>query len=241
MKLLVVNPNVSEFVLDTIVTSAERAASPETEIIGLHSPKGTRNIDSAYGDYMSAPFMIEAVRRKVAEDAPDAVVLCGFGNVGIYALREVLDVPVVSISEASMAMACTLGHRFSTLTMLEQFIPYQQDIIRLFGFEAKCASVRAINVNVERATLERERVLADLKDQMSLLVEQDKAEVVILACAGLCGYERELSEAFGIPVIDPVLAGVKTAETLVSLGLSHSKIRKFANPPQPLEDYHLSN
>ncbi len=241
MKLLAVNPNISEIVLDVIVAAAKRAASPGTEIIGLHSPKGTRNIDSAYGDYMSAPYMIEAVRRKVAEESIDAVVLCGFGNVGIYALREVLHVPVVSISEASMAMACTLGHRFSTLTMLEQFIPYQQDIVRLFGFEAKCASVRAINVNVERATIERKRVLADLKEQVMLLVEQDQAEVVILACAGLCGYDRDLTEAAGIPVIDPVVAGVKMAESLVSMGLSHSKVRKFATPPQPLEDYHLTN
>src|SRR5690606_25911631 len=161
--------------------AAKRAASPGTEIIGLHSPKGTRNIDSAYGDYMSAPYMIEAVRRKVAEESIDAVVLCGFGNVGIYALREVLHVPVVSISEASMAMAYTLGHRFSTLTMLQQFIPYQQDIVRLFGFEAKCASVRAINANVKRATIARKRVLADLKEQVILLVEQAQAEVVTLA------------------------------------------------------------
>ncbi len=48
-----------------------------------------------------------------------------------------------------MAMACLLGHRFTTLTMLQQFIPYQQDLVRYYGFEAKCASVRAINVNVE--------------------------------------------------------------------------------------------
>ena len=71
------------------------------------------------------------------------------------ALREVLEVPVVSISEASMALACQLGHRFSCLTMLQQFIPYQEDLVRLFGFEAKCASVRAININVEAAAQTR--------------------------------------------------------------------------------------
>ena len=144
MKLLVANPNTSAVVLDVILASARRRALPGTTITGLSSPNGTRSIDCAYGDYMSAPHMIEAVRRRVAEDRPDAVVLAGFGNVGIYALKELLDMPVVSISEASMAMACLLGHRFSTLTMLEQFIPYQQDLVRLYGFESKCASVRAI-------------------------------------------------------------------------------------------------
>ena len=136
MKILAVNPNTSDIVLEVIVRSARRAASPGTEIVGLRSPGGTRNVDCAYGDYMSAPHAIEAVRRRVAADAPDAVVLCGFGNVGIFALKEILDVPVCSISESSMAMACLLGHRFSTLTMLDQFIPYQQDLreaLRLRG------------------------------------------------------------------------------------------------------------
>ena len=92
--------------------------------------------------------------------------LCGFGNVGIFALKEILDIPVCSISESSMAMACLLGHRFSTLTMLDQFIPYQQDMVRLYGFEAKCASVRAIDVNVERAVIEREETLRQLTEQV---------------------------------------------------------------------------
>lgn len=237
MKILIVNPNTSEIVLDVIMRSAERAAHTRTELSGMRSPGGTRNIDSAYGDYMSAPHMIEAVRRRIEAEPFDGVVLAGFGNVGIGALKEVLDIPVVSISEASMALACLLGHRFSTLTMLEQFIPYQEDIIRLHGFEAKCASVRAININVEKAAIDRERALRDLTIQVKAIVTEDKAEVVILACAGLCDYDRELSKSSGVPVIDPVVAAVHTVQTLVSMGLAQSKVRKFKHPPQPITDY----
>lgn len=237
MKILVANPNTSDVVLDVILASARRRASAGTRIDGLSAPRGTRNIDCAYGDYMSAPHMIEAVRSRVEQDRPDAIVLAGFGNVGIHALKEIMEVPVVSISEASMAMACLLGHRFSTLTMLDQFIPYQQDLVRLYGFEAKCASVRSIDINVERAATDRERTLADLTAQVGRIVAEDRAEVVILACAGLCGYDEALSQRAGVPVIDPVVAGVKMAEVFVGMGLSHSKLRKFRAPPQPLADY----
>jgi allantoin racemase len=237
MKILVANPNTSEIVTGVIMRSARRCALPSTEFIELTSPGGTRNIDCAYGDYMSAPHMIEAVRECVHAEEPDAVVLAGFGNVGVYALKEILETPVCSISEASMAMACLLGHRFSTLTMLEQFIPYQQDLVRLYGFEAKCASVRAININVEEAATDRERTLRDLNARVRKIVEEDQAEVIILACAGLCDYDRELTAASGVPVIDPVVAAVKTAESLAAMGLSHSKVRKFHLPPQPIEAY----
>jgi allantoin racemase len=237
MKILVANPNTSEIVTEVIMRSAKRCALPSTEFIELTSPGGTRNIDCAYGDYMSAPHMIEAVREKVDAEGPDAVVLAGFGNVGVFALKEILEIPVCSISESSMAMACLLGHRFTTLTMLEQFIPYQQDLVRTYGFEAKCASVRAININVEEAATDRDRTLRDLTAQVMKITKEDHAEVIILACAGLCDYDRELTQASGVPVIDPVVAAVKMAESFVAMGVSHSKIRKFHAPPQSIEAY----
>ena len=237
MRLLVINPNSSETVTAAIMESARRGAAPGTELIGVTTKGGTRNIDSAFGDYLSGAYMLRTCLEAVKVHRPDAVVLAGFGRVGIDALKEALEVPVVSISEASMALACLLGHRFTTLTMLQQFIPYQEDLVRLYGFEAKCASVRAINVNVEECVTNREETLRQLKAQIQTIVAEDRAEVVILACAGLCGYDEELSRLAGVPVLDPVTVGVKVAESLVSLGLRQSKARKFAHPPQDLEAY----
>ncbi len=237
MTLLIVNPNSSETVTAAIMASARRGASPGTTLVGVTTKGGSRNIDSAFGDYLSGAYMIRTCLEAVKLHRPDAVVLAGFGRVGIDALKEALAIPVVSIAEASMALACLLGHRFSTLTMLEQFIPYQQDLVRLYGFEAKCASVRAINVNVEACVTDRAETLRQLQRAIQKLVAEDHAEVVILACAGLCGYDAELSRLAGVPVLDPVAVGVKVAEGLVALGLAQSKARKFAPPPQDLEAY----
>lgn len=237
MKLMVVNPNSSETVTGAIMQSAERAASAGTTLISITTKGGTRNIDSAFGDYLSGALMIRACLDAVALQRPDAVVLAGFGRVGIDALKEALTIPVVSISEASMAVACLLGHRFTTLTMLKQFIPYQEDLVRYYGFDAKCASVRAIDINVEECVTDRDRTLRELSAEIRKIVDEDRAEVVILACAGLCGYDRDLSKLAGVPVLDPVAVAVKMAESLVGLGVSHSKVRKFAHPPQPLDHY----
>ena len=237
MKLMIVNPNSSDTVTGAIMESARRAASPGTELIGVTTKGGTRNIDSAFGDYLSGSYAIRTCLEAVPLHSPDALVLAGFGRVGIDALKEALTIPVVSISEASMAMACLLGHRFTTLTMLQQFVPYQQDLVRLYGFEAKCASVRAIDVNVEECVTNRAKTLAQLTAEIEKIVAEDRAEVVILACAGLCGYDAELSRRAGIPVLDPVAVAVKVAEGFVTLGLAHSKARKFAHPPQSLDAY----
>ena len=224
---MILNPNSSETVTGAIMESARRGAAPGTELIGVTTKGGTRNVDSAFGDYLSGAFAVRTCLEAVPVHAPDAVVLAGFGRVGIDALKEALTLPVVSIAEATMAIACLLGHRFTTLTMLKQFIPYQQDLVRLYGFEAKCASVRAININVEECVIHRERTLAQLTAEIRKVVEEDRAEVVILACAGLCGYDAELSRLTGVPVLDPVVVGVKVAEGLVGLGLTHSKAQSL--------------
>src|SRR5438105_4739926 len=209
MKIMVINPNSSETVTVAIMDSAKRAASAGTELVAVTTKGGTRNIDSAFADYLSGAYMIRACLDGAALHRPDAIVLAGFGRVGIDALKEALTIPVVSIAEASMAIACLLGHRFTTLTMLRQFIPYQEDLVRYYGFEAKCASVRAINVNVEECVTNRERTLRELTEQVRHIVAEDRAEVVILACAGLCGYDQTLSALAGIPVLDPAVVGVK--------------------------------
>jgi allantoin racemase len=237
MKLLMLNPNSSEIVTQVIMRSARKRARPTTELIALTNPAGTKNIDCGLADYMSTHSHVIACLDKVREIAPDAVVLAGFGNVGVFALKEALDIPVVSMSEATMAVAGLLGHKFSTVTMLKQFIPYQEDLVRLYRYEEKCASVRAININVERAATEREATLKELKDECLRVAREDGAEVIILACAGLCGYEDELTTLCGMPVLDPVVVAVKVAEMLVETGLSHSKVRKFAFPPQDLSAY----
>ena len=92
-------------------------------------------------------------------------------------------------------------------------------------------------MNVERACSEREETLRQLKEEVLKIVEEDGAEVVVLGCAGLCGYDEELQELVGLPVLDPVTVTVKVAEMYVQTGLCHSKKRKFAKPPQDFEAY----
>jgi len=75
--------------------------------------------------------------------------------------------------EPSMAMAYLLGHRFFILTNLEQFILYWRDLVRLYGFEAKCTSVRAININVEEGATNREKTFKNLTEQVKKMVKEE--------------------------------------------------------------------
>lgn len=237
MKILVANPNSSEELTEILMESARsKVTNPNTKLIPLTNPKGSKHIDSTFGDYQSIWSFVRAVIVEVERDEYDAVVIAGFGNFGVFALKEALDIPVVSVSEASETLASMMGHRFSVLTVLKQNIPYQEDLVRMYHLESKCASVRGINVTISNYG-DEEEVLMNLKSEIDMIVQEDGADVVVLGGARFGRYAERLQEICGLPVIDPVEVSVKLAEMMVETGLSHSKKGKFAHPPQRLHDY----
>src|SRR3989441_12667309 len=101
MKILVINPNSSEAVTAQIMESARRAASAGTELVGITTQGGIRNIDSGVGAYLSGRFMIRTGLVAVGVHKTEASVLGAFGLVGIARLKQVLTILVVSIAPCS--------------------------------------------------------------------------------------------------------------------------------------------
>ena len=64
---------------------------------------------------------------------------------------------------------------------------------------------------------------ARIDAEIARALAEDRAEAIVLGCAGMAKLARDLSAKHGCPVIDGVGAAVKLAEMLVALGLKTSK------------------
>ncbi|MDY7028149.1 MAG: aspartate/glutamate racemase family protein [Spirochaetota bacterium] len=64
------------------------------------------------------------------------------------------------------------------------------------------------------------------------MIDEDKAEVIIMGCASMAGYSAELEEKLQVPILDPVSVAYKMVEGLTELGIRHSKIGLFARPAE---------
>jgi allantoin racemase len=144
VRILVANPNSTEAITEACLGLARAAASPGTDVAGWTNRDGPPVIDSVHADYLAGPALVRGLRG--VRPAPDAVVLAGFGNYGTAAVKEVLDVPVVAMAEAAMALAVLLCHRFVVVTTAPRMVPYTEDLVRLAGFDARCAGVRAVSL-----------------------------------------------------------------------------------------------
>jgi allantoin racemase len=92
--------------------------------------------------------------------------------------------------------------------------------------------VRAVEVPVlaleDPATGARARIAAEIERAKC----DDRAEAIVLGCAGMAGLAADLSTRCGLPVVDGVAAAVTLIEALVRLGLRTSKLGGYA-PPLP--------
>ena len=60
-------------------------------------------------------------------------------------------------------------------------------------------------------------------------IKEDRAEVIVLGCAGLTGMDKYLQEKLEVPVLDGVICALFLASGFVNYGVSTSKIRRY-NP-----------
>lgn len=228
MRILVVNVNTTKSITHAIAEQARLVAAPGTEIVGLTPRFGAESVEGNFESYLAA---IAVMERVLSYDQPyDAVIQAGYGEHGREGLQELLDVPVVDITEAAASLAMLLGHAYSVVTTLDRTVPLIEDRLKLAGLYQCCASVRASGLAVLELEEDPQRAVEAIVSQAELAVSQDKAEVICLGCGGMAGLDEQIRQRTGVPVVDGVTAAVTLAESLVRLGLSTSKVRTYAKP-----------
>ena len=227
MRVLVVNPNTTASMTRTIGAAAAAVASPGTEIVAVNPEFGPPSIEGYFDEVFSIPGLIAEMRK--APDA-DAVVIACFDDTGLEAARCVSVAPVIGIGEAAFHMASLIAGRFSVVTTLSRSVPAIEHNLAKYGLGTRCAKVRASDIPV--LDLERPGSMARtrISEEIERAIHEDRAEAVVLGCAGMADLSSSLSRQHDIPVVEGVSCAVKLAESLVGLGLKTSKRGGYALP-----------
>jgi allantoin racemase len=224
-KILIVNPNTTASMTETIAAAARAAAAPGTEISAVTSPMGPASIEGFYDEAFAVPGLIQALLN--APDADAGIIAC-FDDTGLDAARSVAPFPVVGVCEAALLTAGQLARRIAVVTTLPRSIVPLEELVRRYGF-ADRASVTACNVAVLDLEKPGSGAEQKLEAEIALALEEG-AEAVVLGCAGMADLAGAFSKKFGVPVVDGVAAAVKQAEALVGLKLTTSRRGSYAFP-----------
>lgn len=220
-KIKVIVPVTTSLWNDLIRQVFERYKNLDTVIEITNLNAGSEAIEQHYDEVWSElPTLKEA--EKAQDQGYDGVIIYCFNDPAVRAAKEKLNIPVVGLMEAAINFALMLGRKFSIITTTKRGIAATEDHLRMYDFYERCASIRAVNMEVldlnDRCRLEEAALIAS-KDA----VEVDGADVLIFGCGSMLGISENIYRSLGVPVIEPGVAALKLCEDFIEMKTHHSK------------------
>ncbi len=214
---------------------------PDTHVECVPVRNSATLVDCYYEALVFDMYIVEAALR-AEEEGYDAVVMDTVSDSGLYALRSRLNIPVIGPGLVSYAVAIMLGKRFSIITMWDKWRHLYEKNLDTYHLWDKCASIRAVNIPPDVEVLfagKEEEMFERLTEEGRRAIDEDGADVILLGSTTMHQAGDYMSAHLPAPVINPGPVAIKLTESLVQLGLTHSKVA-FAAPSTIIDDRFFS-
>lgn len=218
-RIFILNPNSSEAVTRVMKESAGLIAHGITADVDFATLEGAPAGIESQADVEA---VVQPVVARLKRKQADAYVIGCFSDPGLALAREQIAAPVVGIAEAAYAEAIALGTRFGVVSIVQASIGRHRRAIRQLGYEIFLAGDRSLDIGVA-CMGNAERVIARIEEIGTELRDIDGAESLILGCASMGIYRSEIERRLGLPVIDPVQAGLLRANNLIALAYPQAR------------------
>lgn len=229
MRLLIVNPNTSTSVSDLIEKEALRVASPHVKIDVVTADMGVAYIETRAEAAVGAYATLNALAKHHARY--DAAIVAAFGDPGLLAAREILTIPVTGMTESALLTASMLGGKISIVAISRRIRTWYEETVALYGMSSRLASIRSLENSLNNIATVQEDHGEQLIALCKQAVEEDGADVIIIAGAPLAGLSRTVADQIPVPLVDGVSCAVQQAEALYNINARSPKAGSYAVPP----------
>lgn len=226
MKILIINPDygMTQEEMSLRCRILEEYTAPDTQLAMVCPQSSGVELNSALDVVLAAPEIVQ-----LAADGQnagfDAVVLYCFSDPVIDACREALRIPVIGGAQASCLAALNVCRSFGVILADEARLPEKKLFLRTLGISPeRIGQIAAINLNGISPWADRETTFKKLLACGQKMMRETHTEAIVLGCLSFLGLAEPLSRVLGIPVIDPAVAAVTTAESIVRQRLFTSKV-----------------
>ena len=222
-----------------IEAHGSRLFNPGTSLLIRGVQEGTNDLHFRAFDFLNNTQVFDSVVN-AERDGCDAVAIGCFIDPILDELREVVDIPVLSLAETGMHLACMLGKRFSVLSYTAALNEkFYSELVHKYGLKERAAPLVSFELPLEEleAALAGDpaNCLKRLRDAGREAVAKG-AEVLLLGCGvlNLVAVRNNVHQIEGATLLDGSGALMKLTEAMVCLrrvsGVSVSRSGFYAKP-----------
>ena len=201
-QILVINPNSSEAVTGRIRESIEGLPVPQEVSVEYDflsdAPAGIET--QADIDYV-----VPLLENRIENSTSDAYILACFSDPGIATLRQNTGKTIYGIGESAYLLSMSLADRFGIIAILPASCERQRVYLKQLGFDHRLAATIPLGLGVSDLE-DYDRTLDRILEVSEQLISRG-AGVMILGCAGMASYHQKIVDTFGMPVVEPSMAG----------------------------------
>jgi allantoin racemase len=228
MRILVLNANTTSFVTETAANEAKRVASPGTEILPATGDFGAAIVGTRSEHAIAEHAAVVLAARHAG--GCDAVVIAVSYDTALKPLREMLDVPVVGMTEAALLAAGMVGGLIGLISFGKRVWPVYRELIAAYGLSNRIAGARVSDNTTAYKPGDYAALDAEIVAHALDLIEKDGAESIVLLGAVMAGVSRRVEARVPVPVLDGMRAAVPLAEALVRIGARKATVGSYAAP-----------
>ena len=226
MKILIINPDygMTQEEMALRCRILEEYTAPDTQLAMVCPQSSGVELNSALDVVLAAPEIVQ-LSADGQNAGFDAIVLYCFSDPVIDACREALRIPVIGGAQASCLAALNVCRSFVVILADEARLPEKKLFLRTLGVSPeRIGQIAAVNLNGISPWADRETTFKKLLACGQKMMRETHTEAIVLGCLSFLGLAEPLSRVLGIPVIDPAVAALTTAESIVRQRLFTSKV-----------------
>jgi allantoin racemase len=231
MHILVINPNTNPKNTKVIADAISPYLTPSLQVDCVNPEKGPLGLESYYHNYL-ASVEVHKLVMDAERQGYQGVVIAAFGDPGVEAAKEIANIPVVGIAEASYALARLLATKFLVVVSADTAVPRQVAYIKKLGIPDWQYAIRPIGLTVLDVMKDRVSAKELVAKNCEIALKETNSELIVMGCSGFSGLRSELEKHLKVPIIDPVVAGVHVCASLTQMGLAQSKLTTYRTPPK---------
>jgi allantoin racemase len=214
---------------DTLAKHFERVKSPGTEVI-LRG-RGAVAEEVPMADIIGSPVLYHKAITPVFIDAvleaervgADAFVIGTFSEPIVPELRSLANIPVITMPEASMLLACSVAPKFALVTLSRVAVSYMYKTIAAHKLGERVSGVYVVDEFMEEEDLDKEfgtpgPYLERFREACRVAI-RDGAQAILPAEGMMASVivSNGVTEVDGAPVVDPIAAPILFAELAVRM------------------------